>query len=230
MQLDEIRRALDAHTPVALADAASRRAAVAMVLASQPAGPSVLFIERASHPDDPWSGHMAFPGGRVDPGDAHPRDAAERETLEEVGLGLRDAEWIGRLDDKQSNPRTRPTLLISAFVYAIPEPARLRPNHEVREAFWFPLRDLLDPVRAVPHRRHAVEFPGILVGEPERHVVWGLTYSFLESFFRAVGRPLANRWSPEQRAFARGMDQEADAPDSGSPSRQAGQARTGSGG
>jgi 8-oxo-dGTP pyrophosphatase MutT (NUDIX family) len=200
MQLDEIRRALDAHTPVALADGASRRAAVAMVLANQPAGPSVLFIERASHPGDPWSGHMAFPGGRVDPGDAHPRDAAERETLEEVGLRLRDAEWIGRLDDKQGNPRTRPTLLISAFVYALPEPARLRPNHEVREAFWFPLRDLVDPARAVPYRAHEVDFPGILVGEPVRHVVWGLTYSFLESFFRALGRPLPNRWASAEGA------------------------------
>ena len=37
-----------------------------MVLANQPDGPSVLFIERARHPGDPWSGHMAFPGGRVD--------------------------------------------------------------------------------------------------------------------------------------------------------------------
>ena len=230
MQLDEIRRALDAHTPVALADAASRRAAVAMVLANQPAGPSVLFIERASHPGDPWSGHMAFPGGRVDPGDAHPRDAAERETLEEVGLSLRGAEWIGRLDDKQGNPRTRPALLISAFVYALPEPARLHLNHEVREAFWFPLRDLVDPARAVPYRAHTVDFPGILVGQPERHVVWGLTYSFLESFFRAVGRPLPNRWRSDQGALARGMDQDGDAPVSGSPSRQAGQACTGSGG
>ena len=229
MQLDEIRRALDAHAPVELADAASRRAAVAMVLASRPAGPSVLFIERASHPGDPWSGHMAFPGGRVDPGDAWPRDAAERETLEEVGLDLRSAQWIGRLDDKQGNPRTRPTLLISAFVYALPEPARLRPNREVREAFWFPLRELSDPARAVPYRAHAVDFPGILVGEPERHVVWGLTYSFLESFFRVVGQPLPNRWRADQQAFARGMDQDADEL-SGSPSRQAGQPRTGSGG
>ena len=208
MQLDEIRRALGAHAPVALADSASRRAAVAMVLASQPAGPSVLFIERASHPGDPWSGHMAFPGGRVDPGDAHPRDAAERETLEEVGLRLRDAEWIGRLDDKQGNPRTQSTLLISGFVYALPEPAPLVLNHEVHEAFWFPLAELRAPARSVAHRAHTVDFPGILVGEPQRHVVWGLTYSFLESFFRAIGRPLPVRWSPEHRSYARGMDEQ----------------------
>ena len=207
MRLDEIRRALRAHAPLELRDAAVRRAAVAMVLAEHVDGPSVLFIERASHPGDPWSGHMAFPGGRVEPEDAHPREAAERETLEEVGLELQGAELIGRLDDKQGNPRTTPALVISAFVYGLPRRARLAPNDEVREAFWFPLAGLSDPARLVPYRAHSVEFPGILIGEPERHVVWGLTYSFLESFFRAVGRPLPNRWKPEQSAFARGMDE-----------------------
>jgi 8-oxo-dGTP pyrophosphatase MutT (NUDIX family) len=221
MHLDEIRRALAAHEPIELASAEARRAAVAMVLANQPDGPSVLFIERASHPGDPWSGHMAFPGGRVDPGDAHPREAAERETLEEVGLSLRGAERIGRLDDKQGSPRIQPALLISAFVYALPEPLTLAPNHEVREAFWFPLAELVAPARWVAHRAHAMDFPGILVGEPQRHVVWGLTYGFLESFFRALGRPLPPRGADVDAALQSL---------SGSPSRQAGQARTGSGG
>ena len=207
MRLDEIRRAFAVHEPLELTSAEVRRAAVAMVLANQPDGPSVLFIERASHPADPWSGHMAFPGGRVDPGDAHPREAAERETLEEVGLSLRGAERIGRLDDKQGNPRTQSTLLISGFVYALPEPAPLVLNHEVHEAFWFPLAELGAPARAVAHRAHTVDFPGILVGEPQRHVVWGLTYSFLESFFRAIGRPLPIRWSPQHRPYARGRDE-----------------------
>ena len=49
-------------------------------------------------------------------------------------------------------------------------------------------------------RRH---FPGILVGEPDRHVVWGLTYSFLESFFELVGTPLPNRWTEDMDRYAR---------------------------
>src|SRR5262245_23913673 len=120
MRLDEIRAAFARHQPRELSPQGVRRAAVAMVLANGPEGPSVLFIERAQHPGDPWSGHMAFPGGRVDPGDARPRDAAERETLEEVGLSLRGAELIGRLDDKEGNPRIQRTLIISGFVYALP--------------------------------------------------------------------------------------------------------------
>jgi 8-oxo-dGTP pyrophosphatase MutT (NUDIX family) len=154
-------------------------------------------MEIAEHPLDPWSGHMAFPGGRVDPEDGNPKQAAERETLEEVGLELRDAEWIGRLDDRQGNPRLKHALLISAFVYVVPQAAPLTLNHEVREAFWFPLAELLEPARFVERpvaRSEIFRFPGILVGEPERHVVWGLTYRFLESFFQIVGRPFPDRW------------------------------------
>jgi 8-oxo-dGTP pyrophosphatase MutT (NUDIX family) len=209
MRLDEIRRALDTHAPLELADAETRRAAVAMVLADRAEGPSVLFIERASREGDPWSGHMAFPGGRVDPEDGNPKQAAERETLEEVGLELRGAEWIGRLDDRQGNPRLKHALLISAFVYVIPEAAPLTLNHEVREAFWFPLGALHEPQRHIAYRAHALDFPGILVGEPQRHVVWGMTYSFLESFFCTVGRPLPHRQSPGHRPMVRDLEEQS---------------------
>jgi 8-oxo-dGTP pyrophosphatase MutT (NUDIX family) len=163
----------------------------------------VLFIERARFEGDPWSGHMAFPGGRVDPCDDGPRSAAERETLEEVGLSLDGAEYLGRLDDRQGNPRTHGTLIISCFVYVVKDPPELVPNYEVAQAFWFPLCELLEAENHVPHTARELEFPGILVGEPHRHVVWGLTYSFLEGFFSVVGRPLPDRWDPEIRRYAR---------------------------
>jgi 8-oxo-dGTP pyrophosphatase MutT (NUDIX family) len=203
----EIERALSRRPGQRLELAGTRRAAVAMVLRPSPAGSDVLFIERARHEGDPWSGHMAFPGGRVDPGDADARAAAERETLEEVGVSLRGARLLGRLDDKQGNPRTRPALIISAFVYALSEPPELVLNHEVEHALWFPVRELLDPRHHVLYpARDALEFPGIQVGRPDRHIVWGLTYSFLESFFEVVGRPLPDRWTPSMRAYARRLD------------------------
>ena len=200
----EIRQALRVSAGQRLAVEGTRRAAVAMVLRPADPGPDVLFIERARHEGDPWSGHMAFPGGRVDPGAAPARAAAERETLEEVGVSLRGAELLGRLDDKQGNPRTHSTLVISAFVYALSEPQELVTNHEVEQALWFPLRELLEPRNHVLYpARDALEFPGIQVGEPDRHIVWGLTYSFLEGFFEALGRPLPDRWTPAMRAFGR---------------------------
>jgi 8-oxo-dGTP pyrophosphatase MutT (NUDIX family) len=211
--LAEIEQALRQRPGRRLDLAGTRRAAVAMLLRPSRDGPDVLFIERARHERDPWSGHMAFPGGRVDPDDADARAAAERETLEEVGVRLQDARLLGRLDDKQGNPRTRPGLVISAFVYALPAPPdELVLNYEVADALWFPVRDLLEPRHHVLYpARNALEFPGIQVGRPERHVVWGLTYSFLESFFEALGRPLPDRWTPSMRAYARREDERGSA-------------------
>lgn len=206
--MDRIRRSLAAHTALVIPAEGLRRAAVAMVLANGDAGAEVLFIERAHHPGDPWSGHMAFPGGRVDAGDASGRDAAERETLEEVGLSLAGAELLGRLDDKNGNPRTHPELVISAFVYHAPGRGELQINHEVQTAFWFPVEGLLDRARHVGYTPHGeLEFPGILVGEPDRHVIWGLTYGFLESFFAVLGSPLPDRWTEAMRSFARDLEQ-----------------------
>ena len=50
--------------------------------------PEILFIKRASRRGDRWTGHVALPGGRRDPGDADDAAAAVRETAEEVGIAL----------------------------------------------------------------------------------------------------------------------------------------------
>jgi 8-oxo-dGTP pyrophosphatase MutT (NUDIX family) len=206
LSLPEIEARLAGHAPTLKAPAeGTGQAAVSMLLHEASEGPSVLFIERARREGDPWSGHMAFPGGRVDPTDRSAQDAAERETLEEIGLSLDGASLIGRLDDKQGNPRTHATLVISAFVYRVPATGPLVPNHEVEHAFWFPVASLLDSARHVPYPAHELEFPGICVGDPQRHVVWGLTYSFLESFFHTLGRPLPNRWPVDMQRYDRSL-------------------------
>ena len=174
--------------------------------ASDPASTEVLFIERARHEKDPWSGHMAFPGGRVDPADDHVRAAAERETFEEVGLDLGAARHIGRLDDLPGRGAARDHgLVISGHVYIWEGEAELAVEiSEVQQAFWFPLLQMHDTERHVPHTYPGaeMEFPGILVGEPGRHVVWGLTYRFLEEFFGIVGKPLPSRWNFDRDALS----------------------------
>jgi 8-oxo-dGTP pyrophosphatase MutT (NUDIX family) len=150
----------------------------------------MLFIDRARRLGDHWSGHMAFPGGRVDPGDRDERAAAERETLEEVGLDLRDAEPFGRLDDLHAGVPLVASLVLSAFVYRTDRPAPLVTNYEVRTALWVPIPALVEPARHIPHRWGLMSYPGILVGEPGRHVVWGLTYQLLEGLFDRLGMPL----------------------------------------
>lgn len=194
--LEEIRSALGAHEPRILVVGEKRQASVAMVLRGESRDTEVLLIERAQREGDPWSGHMAFPGGRHEASDAHSRHTAERETLEEVGLALDGASRLGRLDDLEGHHRGRAAgLVISAYVYHLPAPGPgpLIKNHEVEETFWVPLRHLRDASRHVefPYAPAAGRrFPGIVVGQPERHVVWGLTYRFLEIFFDIVDRPL----------------------------------------
>jgi 8-oxo-dGTP pyrophosphatase MutT (NUDIX family) len=197
---DEIRRALTAPAPRLVADPARPRAAVAVVLRETEEAardPEVLLIERAQHEHDPWSGHMAFPGGRVDPGDPDSRAAAERETLEEVGLALGGADLLGRLDDLEGrHAGRRLPLVISAWVYHVGrEPGPLSLNYEVQEALWVPMRRLVDPRHHVEYPTPWAGYPGILVGRPGRHVVWGLTYRFLELFLERLGHPLPDRWA-----------------------------------
>jgi 8-oxo-dGTP pyrophosphatase MutT (NUDIX family) len=189
--IDDLRRALAAHRAQVLGG--RRRAAVAVVVHDAAAEPEMLFIERARHPADPWSGHMAFPGGRVDPGDVDARAAAERETLEEVGLSLAGAERLGRLDDLNAGVRLVAPLVLSAFVYGVEARAVLTPNHEVAEALWVPVRMLLDPLRHVGYRWGPRRWPGIRVGDPDRHVVWGLTYRLLEGLFGVAGMQFPER-------------------------------------
>lgn len=199
-RLPEIEQSLAGYRPSLIERSGFGRAAVAMVLREGVQGaPEVLLIERARRQGDPWSGHMAFPGGRVSPHDTSPQAAAERETLEEVGLTLDSARRLGRLDDLEGRHGGRSAgLVISGFVYHHQAPGPLRPNHEVEEILWVPVRELVAAERRVDHAYPAAgdpTYPGILVGRPDRHVVWGLTYRFLEIFFEIVGRPLPLRWN-----------------------------------
>jgi 8-oxo-dGTP pyrophosphatase MutT (NUDIX family) len=168
-----------------------------MILRERDAHSEMLFIERAKKDGDPWSGHMALPGGHLDPEDGGTRDAAERETLEEVGVSLRGSHHLGRLDDLEGRPQRNDGMVVSAHVFRVTDPEPLVCNHEVEHAFWFRVDELLDPERHVlyPHATYGGKrLPGILVGVPDRHIVWGLTYRFLDLFLSIIGRPLPDRW------------------------------------
>ena len=193
--LERARHGLFSHQPVLIDPSGRSQASVAVVLREREGDFDVLFIERAEREGDPWSGHMAFPGGRVDARDAGAREAAEREVLEEVGLPLHTAERLGRLDDAPGRHAGRALpLLISAFVYNVTEERPVVTNHEVREALWVGAARLLDPAHHVEYIHPALgarfASPGIVVGDPDRHVIWGLTYRILHNFFEAFGSSL----------------------------------------
>lgn len=192
--MDVIRRTLSSHTPV-LRDAHEGEtfAAVALVFSGDPEDPELLFIERAEREGDPWSGQMAFPGGRVEESDRSVRETAQRETFEEVGLDLSSAEILGRLDD-QGGRRVgaRRSIRIAAFAFHHEEPGPLEISHEVRDAMWVRYSELLDPARSVEleFRDYGGPFEGIRVGHAKRHVVWGLTRRILRSLVELMGEKL----------------------------------------
>lgn len=162
---------------------------MAVILRQLPEDVHVLFIKRAEKRGDPWSGHMAFPGGHRDPGDASNRAAAERETREEIGLDLSQAEYLGTLDQQHASPRGRMLdMIIEPHVYAVDEVGTLRPNYEVEEIVWSPLSPLVSNVchdtETWPLAGSATVFDGFrLTGG---HFVWGLTYRMLKSLFTAL--------------------------------------------
>lgn len=114
------------------------RAAVAAIFRP---GFDLLFIRRSEREGDPWSGHMAFPGGRASPEDRDLRATAEREVREEVGLDLSGAELLGRLNELATPRRARtvPRLVVTPFVFRLERSPPLQANHEVAEYHWFSL-------------------------------------------------------------------------------------------
>ena len=184
--IQRIVRALRERRPAQLTlEEPLRRAAVALVLRGR--GESeleLLMIKRADFEGDPWSGHVALPGGRQEPGDASLKDTAIRETWEETGIDLaRDGCVIGQLDDLQPRTPRLPRLAITPFVAVLRCDVPLILSPEVAEAFWVPLSALQDPNAS---REIVLELTGgprtVPSFQHEGYTIWGLTERILRQF------------------------------------------------
>ncbi|CAN5793053.1 CoA pyrophosphatase [soil metagenome] len=163
------------------------QASVALVVRPEPRNLEVLLIKRAPRAGDPWSGHMALPGGRRDVQDPDPLSTAMRETLEEVGIDLRTTGTpLGALDEVQPLDAGVPPLVISPFAFSVPTGTAATPNVEVDAALWIPLRELTDPAARAEHLHPfadgtSLRFPALSC---RGHTVWGLTYRVLSQFLQ----------------------------------------------
>jgi 8-oxo-dGTP pyrophosphatase MutT (NUDIX family) len=165
------------------AEAPMRFAAIALVLRPSADGePELLMIKRAEAEGDPWSGHIACPGGRMDPTDRDLEHTAIRETWEETGIDLeRDGRILGTLDDMSPRTPSLPPLIIRPFVAVVKPEVQIVESPEVAEVFWVPMA----AIRAREQwGRAAVPIRGL--GEREvdvfrhgEHTVWGLTHRAL---------------------------------------------------
>jgi 8-oxo-dGTP pyrophosphatase MutT (NUDIX family) len=174
-----IRAALAARAPVDVAEKVASRAAVAIILRDGADGLEALFIRRAEHPRDPWSGQFAFPGGRAEPQDLDLAATAVRETQEEIGLDLTaTADLLGRLDEVRAMARLRPmNLSITPYVFRLRVPAALTISPEVTSLHWLSLPALVDPgaqsTTRYVHEQTTLQFPSL---EVDGVVIWGLTF------------------------------------------------------
>jgi 8-oxo-dGTP pyrophosphatase MutT (NUDIX family) len=194
LELPDVRRlriALTARPGVRITDDGTRRlAAIALVLrsgAAQPSGadPELLMIKRAEAEGDPWSGHIACPGGRLEPGDHDLEQTAIRETWEETGVDLaRDGRVLGALDDISPRTPTLPPIIVRPFVAVVKPEVEIVQSSEVAEAFWVPLAALRERA-AWGTAMVAVRGSGERQVSAFRHgdyTVWGLTERVLRQF------------------------------------------------
>ena len=176
--VEELRKRLTQAEP---GDAVLRRASVAVIL-RDPDSPSLLLIKRADSPGDPWSGQIAFPGGKAQGGDRTVRETAIRETLEETGIDLGEAaEFLGY----HSGFRTHTGAIdVIPSVFLLGREADLHPNDEVSSYRWVSLDELFDGRSA---GSHVLEDGGLKREVPavrvSGYVVWGLTYRIMTSLF-----------------------------------------------
>ncbi len=171
------------------------RASVAALLHHRNDQPELLFIQRSLQQGDPWSGHMAFPGGRMEPQDRDVRATVERETFEELGIQLGEgADLLGRMSDTLATAGGRHLpLVISPWLYRVHERPVFRPNGEVANTVWVPLSFFRD---ASNRQFFDYEIAGFQLRLPcyvyEGYKIWGLTLRMVDELLDIETRARAS--------------------------------------
>jgi 8-oxo-dGTP pyrophosphatase MutT (NUDIX family) len=180
-----LEQRLENHEAVEVYEPGVRRAAVALMLRlGELNEPEMFFIQRAHYETDPWSGQVAFPGGREESADESLAHTAIRETFEETGIDIASCgKVIGQLDDLRPRVVRLPAVIVRPFVVLIgshPEPIL---SDEVAATFWVPLASLNDDTgwRDTIVTAGGLEFTRRAFHHGE-FVVWGMTERILSSF------------------------------------------------
>ncbi|MDY6948343.1 MAG: CoA pyrophosphatase [Pseudomonadota bacterium] len=163
--------------------AAPIAAAVLVPIVEHDSGLTVLLTQRASHLKN-HAGQISFPGGRIEPSDLNPIEAALRETHEEIGITREHITFVGFLE---------PQLVLSGY-WVTPVVAFVRPgfelrldHREVQSAFEVPLLHILDPLNHRSRERLlgavSVQVHDIPYGDQN---IWGATAGMLMALYRLL--------------------------------------------
>lgn len=161
------------------------RAAVTVLVEAGPR-PKVLLGRRRQRQSDPWSGHLALPGGRFEPHDRDSMDTALRECAEESGIVLSRAQVSGSLEPVPAGRRVGRLVTVQPFLAFVDG---FRPqgsgDGEMEEWHPFPLEDLdRTELRTVVRAPDGTAMPGV---STPIGVLWGMTLALLE---RVWSRPI----------------------------------------
>ena len=162
------------------------QAAVALIVAPGARGdPEILFIKRAEYDGDPWSGHLALPGGRRHREDPDLRSTAVRETAEEVGIALPTGALLGELDDLSPVSPHLPQVIVRPFVFGLPAEPPVFPSAEVALHLWV-RRDVL-AAAATTETLQLLDQPRLVRGyRVGPHFIWGMTERIILPFMQLL--------------------------------------------
>src|SRR5687767_3528149 len=188
-EIEPLVRAM-ARRPPALVelDDVARRAAVALLVrldeTREPAVPQLLMIKRATFEGDPWSGHVALPGGRREPADPILERTVIRETWEETAIDLdRDGRLLGCLDELEPRTPVLPPIIITPFVGLVRFDVDIVASPEVAEWFWVDVAALRDPEVSREVVLELATGPrAVMSFQHGEHTIWGLTERILRQF------------------------------------------------
>lgn len=186
-------RSLAEHPPVVVhPEPHMRLAAILLALRARADGePELLMIKRAEAEGDPWSGHIACPGGRMEPGDHDLAVTAVRETLEETGVDVaRDGRILGHLDDISPRTPVLPPIVIRPYVALVRADVEIVPSREVAAAFWVPVSALREHTAwGIGRVSIGGAMREVSVFQHGEYTVWGLTERVLRQFLAFIDEP-----------------------------------------
>lgn len=172
--VERIRRMLKTQGDVEV------KAAVALLFRRADMDLELLLVKRALVPSDPWSGDMAFPGGKRGPQGEGLMETVLREVLEETGIDLNSSSFLGVMDVFFS--AVRPGMGVLPFVFLVNGYPEVRLNEELTSYLWVPLGELKGS-----KGRALIKNFDVPVFHVEGEVVWGLTYRMIDKLLDMLG-------------------------------------------
>jgi 8-oxo-dGTP pyrophosphatase MutT (NUDIX family) len=166
------------------------QAAVTLILRESQDETQLLIIKRAEFEGDPWSGHLALPGGRAETIDADLLATAARETHEEIGINLNNGgRFIGQLPIIDTRNSLLPQLEITPFVAIAPVVFSMQLSSEVANVFWVPIDHLKREGASIEYQFTQGD---LIMKRPaypcEGGPIWGITERILTSFFSLLDK------------------------------------------